>query len=58
LSLRAAAERSGLSFPTAAKAMQALEHLGIVDEVTGQRRNRVYAYSSCLKVLNEGLEPL
>lgn len=51
-------ERTGLSFPAANKAMQSLESLGIVREVTGQRRNRVFAYQDYLNILSEGTEAL
>lgn len=50
--------RTGLSFPSAAKAMHALENLGIVREVTGQRRNRIFAYYDYLNILSEGTESL
>jgi lipoate synthase len=43
-----------VSFPTAAKAVEALVNLGIVRELTGQRRNRVFAYDRYLSVLSEG----
>jgi hypothetical protein len=33
-------------------------HLGIVKELTGGRRNRVFAYDRYLAILNEGTEPL
>ena len=49
---------TGLSFPTATKGMNALVELGIVRELTGQRRNRVFAYDRYLSILNEGIEPL
>jgi len=49
-------ERSGLSFPAASHAMAALAQLGIVREVTGQRRNRIFAYNEYLNILNEGTE--
>lgn len=51
-------KRTGLSFPAAAKSLRMLEDLGIVREVTGQRRNRVFAYQKFLAVLSEGAEPL
>jgi len=50
--------RAGASFPTAAKAMDALLRLGIARELTGQRRNRVFAYQRYLDILNEGADPL
>ncbi|MFA5844569.1 MAG: Fic family protein [Coriobacteriia bacterium] len=46
--------RSGLSFPAAASAMDSLEKLGIAREVTGKKRNRVFAYSEYLRLLSEG----
>ncbi len=51
-------EQTGMSFPTASKAMQALMDLGIARELTGQRRNRVFVYGAYLDILNEGGEPL
>jgi Fic family protein len=48
----------GMTFPTAAKAMNSLITLGIARELTGQRRNRVFVYDAYLNVLNEGGQPL
>ena len=56
--LKQLASASGLSFPTASKAVQTLVGLGLVHELTGQRRNRVFVYSAYLAILNEGGEPL
>ena len=47
----------GLSFPTTAKALQALVDLGIAHEITGGQRNRLFAYSAYLAILSEGAEP-
>ncbi len=58
LSVGEVCHRTGLSFPTATKGINALESLGIVKEITGQRRNRVFAYRRYLDTLNEGTEPL
>jgi Fic family protein len=52
-SLKDLANRSGLSFPTTAKAVQTLVEAGLVHELTGQRRNRVFAYTAYLDILNE-----
>lgn len=57
-SLKYLAADSGLSFPTAAKAVQTLVKLGVMHELTGQRRNRVFAYSAYLDILNEEGAPL
>ncbi len=51
-------ELSGLSFPTAGKALEALVELGIAREITGGRRNRLFAYDAYLSILGEGAEPL
>jgi Fic family protein len=51
-------EQTSLSFPSAAKGMQALETLEIAQEITGNRRNRVFAYREHLAILSEGAEPL
>jgi Fic family protein len=49
-------ESTGLSFPAASKGMQQLEKLDIVHEITGQQRNRVFAYQQYLSILNEGMD--
>jgi len=54
--LQDAAERASLSFPTATKGMALLLDLGIARELTGRKRNRVFAYDRYLAVLSEGTE--
>lgn len=49
-------ERTGITFPTAGAAMDVLVELGIAGELTGKRRNRVFAYSQYLAALSEGTE--
>lgn len=44
--------------PTATNALRNLEKLGIVLEVTGKERGRVYAYTKYLEVLDEGTDPI
>ncbi len=56
LSLPEACRRTGLSFPTVSAAAQLLEQAGLVREITGFARNRLYVYDSYLKILNEGVE--
>jgi Fic family protein len=41
----------GVSKPTAVKAIDALQAAGVLREITGKRRDRVYAYQAYLKVL-------
>lgn len=47
-----------LSAPTIRAAIGALEEMQIVDELTGQRRHRVFAYRRYLDILSEGAQPL
>lgn len=58
VTLNEVCRRTNLSFPTATKSMAVLVKLGIVRELTGQRRNRVFAYDHYVAILNEGTEPL
>ncbi|MBO9379515.1 winged helix-turn-helix transcriptional regulator [Sphingomonas histidinilytica] len=50
--------RTGLTAPTVNAALADLERLGIVEEVTGRRRGRVFGYRRYLAILSEGTEPL
>lgn len=51
-------QQTGLSAPTINLALEDLEALGIVTEITGRRRGRVFGYSAYLAILNEGTTPL
>ena len=51
-------ERTGLSAPTVNAVLANLERLGVVDEVTGKKRGRVFGYRRYLAILSEGTEPL
>ena len=51
-------ERTGLSISAATSAVTLLVELGIVRELTGQRRNRLFSYDQYLSILSEGTEPL
>lgn len=47
-------ELTGLTAATIGKALDALEQqLGIVKEITGQKRNRVFAYVAYIEILNQ-----
>jgi Fic family protein len=50
--------RTRLTMPTVNAALVELQRLGIVEEVTGKRRGRVFAYRRYLDILSEGTEPL
>ena len=51
-------EHTGLSISAATSAATALVEMDIVREITGGRRNRLFAYDEYLSILNEGMEPL
>jgi Fic family protein len=51
-------ERTGLTAPTINAALADLQRLGVVEEVTGRRRGRVFGYRQYLAILSEGTEPL
>ena len=44
----------GLTAPPTRKAMALLEQIGVLREITGRRRDRVYAYHDYLQVLMDG----
>jgi Fic family protein len=56
LSVARAAELTGLSVPTVTAALRALEPLGIVRELTGKKRGRLYGYADYLAVIEAGTE--
>jgi len=47
-----------LSIPTVTGALESLAKLKIAKEVTGKRRDRLFAYPRYLHILSEGTEPL
>jgi Fic family protein len=55
-SIQEVSRTTQLSFPAASKAMDLLIELGIARELTGQRRNRLFAYGQYLGILSEGTE--
>lgn len=56
--IAALAARTGASVPTVSRAVESLSDLGIVKEITGRKRERVFAYGRYLDILKEGTEPL
>jgi len=52
-----AVERTRLTKPTVNGALEALRKLGIVQEVSGRQRGRVYAYNAYLEILSDGAKP-
>jgi Fic family protein len=57
VSIPVAAARLKLSFPAVNTSLGHLAKLGIVRELTGKTRGRLFAYDAALKLLNEGMEP-
>ncbi len=57
LSLPEICRTTGLSFPAASSAMALLTEMRIARELTGRRRDRLFAYDRYLATLNEGTEP-
>jgi len=49
------AQELHMSFPTVQSALQRLVQLGIVREITGRKRNKMYAYEKALAVLERGV---
>jgi len=56
ISIPNACQLSGVWATTATMVMKQLEKLGIVKEITGGRRNRLYNYVSYMKILNKGMD--
>ena len=51
-------EQTRLSAPTVNAVLKELVQLGVLEEITGRRRGRVFAYARYLAILNEGTDPL
>jgi Fic family protein len=48
----------GMSPPTARSALVHMMECGILEEVTGQKRDKIYVYRTYLILLEEGAEPI
>lgn len=49
-------DKTGLTAATVNKALAHLERLGIVRELTAQRRNRLFSYAGYVEIMNRGTE--
>lgn len=58
VSIPSAAKGIGISAPTVAKSLQYLQHLGMLREITGRQRHRLFVYDAYLAILSEGTEPI
>ena len=56
LTIPATAEKLG--FPTVSGAIWHLRKLGVLREITGKQRRRLFVYPAYMTILNEGTEPL
>lgn len=52
------AQELDISEPTARVGLDHLQKLGIVEEITGKQRDRVYVYKKYLDILEQGTDPL
>jgi len=57
-SIQTAVRKTGITFPTVNASVNHLRKLGVLREITGKRRRRLFVYDAYLKILNEGMEPL
>lgn len=51
-------EKTGMTAATVNAVLLRLEQLGIVSELSGQQRNRLYSYTAYINLMNQGTEPL
>jgi Fic family protein len=58
MSVPAAVRELKLSGPTVRKSVGHLVELGMVREITGRQRDRMFVYDRYLEILNQGTEPL
>jgi Fic family protein len=49
-------EKIGITPATINKCLGHLEHLGIVRELTGKKRNRIFSYTGYVEIMNQGTE--
>ena len=58
LSIPITSKKIGISFPAVMSAVGHLQKLGVLREITGKQRRRLFVYEAYLNILNEGTEPL
>jgi len=58
ISIPAAAGKLSISAPTVAKSIEHMRQLGMLREITGKQRRRLFVYQKYLESLNQGTEPL
>ena len=53
---RAIDAKTGLSHVTVNKTLDRLCEMGLIREITGRRRDRVFSYAQYIAILNEGID--
>lgn len=53
-----ATRQLNLTAPTVRSAVESLEKIGIIREITGKQRDRINIYDPYVKILDEGTQPL
>jgi Fic family protein len=51
------ASELGMAAPTARSSLNRLVQIGILKEISGKKRDKIYVYQNYLKILEEGAEP-
>jgi len=51
-------QASGLSLPTILRSLNRLEKYGVIEEITGKERHKIFVYREYLSILSAGTEPL
>jgi Fic family protein len=50
-------EACNVSLPTVLRSLSTLQEIGIVEEITGKERHKIFVYRQYLEILNSGFEP-
>jgi len=58
LSISHASKSLNISIPTVSKTIKHLLNLGILEEITGRQKGRLFAYGKYVGILSQGTEPL
>lgn len=58
INVQRASQATGIVQSSVSKAFKAMTEIGLLKEITGQKRNRLFCYDRYLKLLSEGTEPL
>jgi len=58
VSIKQIAQQIDLTWPTVSTALERLQQLGMIREITGQLRGRMYLYTDYMEILDRGTEPM